>query len=84
MADALGSIGLTFDDDDLITYTLNGLKDDDKWKAFTTSIYVREHLPDFDRLVSLMITEEMNLQGSYSKGNQPCCRVTTRVRRKLK
>ena len=49
---------------------MNGLKDVYKWKAFTTSIYVTEHLPDFDQLVSLMITEEMNLQGSYPKGNQ--------------
>ena len=66
----LGSIGPILDDDDLITYTLNGLKDDDKWKGFTTSIYGREHLPDFDQLVSLMVTEEMNLQSLYPKGNQ--------------
>ena len=68
---ALGSIGSILDDDDLIAYTWNGLKDDDKWKAFTTPIYVREHVPDFDQLVSLMITKEMNLQGSYPEGNQP-------------
>ena len=39
--DALGSIGASVDDDDLVVSTvLNGLTDDEKWKLFATSVYV--------------------------------------------
>ena len=37
--DALGSIGATPEDDNLVSAILNGLNDE-KWKAFTTSVYV--------------------------------------------
>ena len=40
VADALGSIGASVDDDDLVSTVLNGLADDEKWKPFATSIYV--------------------------------------------
>ena len=40
ITDALGSIGEKPDDDDVVLATLNGLKDDKKWKPFSTSIYV--------------------------------------------
>ncbi|MCO5593936.1 hypothetical protein L7F22_047955 [Adiantum nelumboides] len=53
VADALGSIGAPVDDDDLVSIVLKGLTDDDKWKPFATSVYVRENLPDFDDLISL-------------------------------
>ena len=67
--DALGSIGAQPNDDDVVLATLNGLKDDEKWKPFSTSIYVRENFPDFDELKSLMIIEEKNMGGpSTSKG----------------
>ena len=67
--DALGSIGAQLDDDDVVSATLNGLKDDEKWKPFSTSIYVCENFPDFDELKSLMIIEETNMGGpSTSKG----------------
>ena len=40
VADALGSIGASVDDDDLVSTVLNGLADDEKWKPFATSVYV--------------------------------------------
>ena len=67
--DAMGSIGAPRDDDDLVSAVLNSLKDDEKWKPFSTSIYVRENFLDFDELKSLMIIEETNMGGpSISKG----------------
>ena len=60
--DALGSIGAPLEDDDLVSTILNGLNDD-KWKAFSTSVYVRETFPNFEDLISLMITKEMRMQG---------------------
>ena len=64
--DALGSIGAPTYDDDLVSTVLNGLKDDEKWKPFATSVYVWENLPDFDDLISLMTIEERNIGGSTS------------------
>ena len=40
VADALGSIGASVDDDDLVSIVLNGLADEKKWKPFATSVYV--------------------------------------------
>ena len=45
---------------------LNGLNDD-KWKAFSTFVYVHETFPDFEDLISLMITKEMRMQGPNSR-----------------
>ena len=71
IADALGSIGAQPDDDDVVSATLNGLKDDEKWKSFSTSMYVRENFLDFDELKSLMIIEEQNMGGpSTSRGSR--------------
>jgi hypothetical protein len=70
ISDALSSIGSHVDDDDLVAFCLNGLRGDYKWKLFITSIYVRDNLPKFDQLVSMMITAEMNLQGSSSRSSQ--------------
>ena len=70
IVDALGSIGAQLDDDDVVSATLNGLKDDEKWKSFSTSVYVRENFLDFDELKALMITEERNMGGpSIGKGS---------------
>ena len=63
---ALGSIGAPTDDDDLVSAVLNGLMDDDKWNLFATFVYVRENLPNFDDLISLMIIVERNIGGSTS------------------
>ena len=62
VADALGSVGASLEDDDLVSALLNGLNDE-KWKYFSTFVYVREKFPDFEDLISLMITEEMRIQG---------------------
>ena len=62
VSDAFGSIGAPPKDDDLVSTMLHGLNDD-KWKAFPTSIYVSEIFLDFEGLISLMITEEMRMQG---------------------
>ena len=40
VADALGSIGASVDDDDLVSTILNGLAHEKKWKPFATSVYV--------------------------------------------
>ena len=64
VSNALGSIGAPTNDDDLVSAVLNGLKDDEKWKPFATSVYVWENLPNFDDLISLMIIEERNIGGS--------------------
>ena len=69
ITNSLGSIGVQLEDDDVVAATLNGLKDDEKWKSFSTSVYVHENFPDFDELKSLMIIEEQNMGGpSTSKG----------------
>ena len=70
VSDALSSIGSLVDNDDLVAFTLNGLREDNKWKSFINSIYVRDTLPNFEQLISLMITEELNLQGSSSRSDQ--------------
>ena len=67
---SLGSIGAQPNDDDVVSTTLNGLKDDEKWKSFSTSVYVQENFLDFDELKALVITEERNMGGpSTGKGS---------------
>ena len=70
LIDALASIGSPVDNDDKVAFCLNGLREGDKWKSFITSVYVRDSMPEFDQLIALMVTEEMNLQGSTSSSNQ--------------
>ena len=70
LIDALASIGSSVDNDDKVVFCLNGLREDDKWKSFITSIYVRDSMPDFNQLVALMVTKQMNLQSSTSSSNQ--------------
>ena len=66
IADALAAIDAMPDDDDLVSSTLGGLNNEKAWKSFVTSVYVRKPFPDFDELISLMITEEINMQGESS------------------
>ena len=40
VSEALGSIGAPTEDDDLVSAVLNGLKHDENWKAFATSVNV--------------------------------------------
>ena len=70
LIDLLASIGSLIDNDDKVVFCLNGLRENDKWKSFITSVYVRDCMPEFDELVALMVIEEMNLQGSTSSSNQ--------------
>ncbi|MCO5600850.1 hypothetical protein L7F22_054967 [Adiantum nelumboides] len=62
IADSLAANDAMPDDDDLLSSTLGGLNNEKAWKSFFTSVYVRKPFPDFDELVSLMITEEINMQ----------------------
>ena len=39
--DALSSMGVQVEDNDLVLAALNGLKDNESWKSFSTSVYVR-------------------------------------------
>ena len=48
ISDALGSIGVQVEDDDLVSAALNGLKDNESWKSFSMSVYVRENFSDFE------------------------------------
>jgi hypothetical protein len=62
LADALASIGASVDDEDLVTMTLNGLGKD--YSQFRISIVVRETFPNFQDLITLLISEEMRIVGT--------------------
>jgi hypothetical protein len=66
LANALASIGALVDDEDLVVVTLNGLGKD--YSQFLTSIVVRETFPDFQDLITLLISEEMKVVGTSSNG----------------
>ena len=46
LIDALARIGSLVDNDDKVVFRLNGLREDDKWKLFITSRYVRDSMPE--------------------------------------
>ncbi len=66
LADALTSIGAPIDDEDLVAVTLNGLGKD--YSQFRTSIAVRKTFPNFQDLITLLISEEMRIVGTSSNG----------------
>jgi len=66
--DALASIGTHVDDEDLMVVTLNGLGKD--YSQFRTSIVVRETFPNFQDLITLLISEEMRIVGTSNGGSQ--------------
>jgi hypothetical protein len=66
LADALASIGAPVDDEDLVAVTLNGLGKD--YSQFCTSIAVGETFPNFQDLITLLISEEMRIVGTSSNG----------------
>jgi len=66
LADALASIGAPVDDSNLVAVTLNGLGKD--YSQFRTSIAVREIFPNFQDLITLLISEEMRIVGTSSNG----------------
>jgi len=65
-ADVLASIGAPIDDEDLVVVTLNGLGK--YYSQFRTSIAVRKTSPDFQDLITLLISEEMIVVGTSSNG----------------
>jgi hypothetical protein len=66
LANALASIGTPIDDEDLVAVTLNGLGKD--YSQFRTSIVDRETFPNFQNLITLLISEEMRVVGTSSNG----------------
>jgi hypothetical protein len=56
LADVLASIGAPVDDEDLVAVTLNGLGKD--YSQFRTSIAVRKTFPNFQDLITLLISEK--------------------------
>jgi hypothetical protein len=66
LADALAFIGAPVDDEDLVAVTLNGLRKD--YSKFHTSIADRETFPNFQDLITLLISEEMRMVGTSSNG----------------
>jgi hypothetical protein len=59
LTDVLASIGAPVDDEDLVVVTLNGLGKN--YSQFRTSIAIRETFPDFQDLITMLISEEMRV-----------------------
>ncbi len=68
IVESLASINAFVDDDDLVNVCLNGLGKE--YKPFKTSITVRENVPNFWDLVSMLIVEEKTLNEDYSTQNK--------------
>jgi hypothetical protein len=66
LANVLASIGAHVDDEDLVAVTLNGLGKD--YSQFRTSIAIRETFPDFQDLITQLISENMRIIGTSSNG----------------
>jgi hypothetical protein len=66
LADALASIGALVDDENLMVVTLNGLGK--YYSQFRNLITIRETFPDFQDLITLLISEEMRIVGTSSNG----------------
>jgi len=66
LVDALASIGAPIDDEDLVVVTLNGLGKN--YSQFRTLIAVRETFPNFQDLITLLISEKMIIVGTSSNG----------------
>jgi hypothetical protein len=62
----LASIGAPVDDEDLVAVTLNALGKD--YSQSRISIVVRETFPNFQDLITLLISEEMRVVGTSSNG----------------
>jgi hypothetical protein len=69
LVDALASIGAPVDDENLVAVTLNELRKD--YNQFRTSIVVRKTFPNFQDVITLLISEEMRIIGTSSnQGSQ--------------
>jgi hypothetical protein len=65
---SLASINVSLDDDDLVSVCLNGLGKE--CKPFKTSIIVKENVPNFRDLVSMLIVEQKTLNEDCSTQNK--------------
>jgi len=69
LVDVFLSIRAHVDDEDLMAITLNGFGKN--YSQFRTSIVVLETFPDFQDLITLLISEEMRIVGiSSNRGSQ--------------
>ncbi len=68
IVESLASINVSVDDDDLVSISLNGLGKE--YKPFKTSITVKENVPNFRDLVSMLIIEEKTLNEDCSTQNK--------------
>jgi hypothetical protein len=66
LTNVLASIGALVDDEDLMAVSLNGLRKD--YSQFHTSIVVRETFPNFQDLITLLISEKMRIVSTSSNG----------------
>jgi hypothetical protein len=66
LANVLTSIGALVDDEDLMAVTLNRLGKN--YNQFRTSIVVQETFPNFQNLITLLISEEIRVVGTSSNG----------------
>jgi hypothetical protein len=66
LADVFAFIGTLIDDEDLVAMTLNGLGK--YYSQFRTSIVIQKTFPDFQYLITLLISEEMRIVGTSSNG----------------
>jgi len=68
IVESLASINVPVDDDDLVSVCLNGLGKE--YKPFKTSVIVRENVPNFRDLISMLIVEEKTLSEDSTVQNQ--------------
>ena len=54
--DGLGAIGEKVSDSDLVTITLNGMRDE--FQMFITGLAARERVPTFEDLTGILLQEE--------------------------
>jgi hypothetical protein len=66
LANVLASIGAPVDDEDLMAVTLNRLGKN--YNQFRTSIAIQETFPNFQNLITLLISEEIRVVGTSSNG----------------
>jgi hypothetical protein len=68
IVESLASINVFVDDDDLVSVCQNGLGKE--YEPFKTSIIVRENVPNFRDLVSMLIIKEKTLNEDFSTQNK--------------
>eukprot|EP00253_Pinus_taeda_P024768 PITA_24768 len=81
--DELGSVGVTFDDEDLVSLALLGLSK--SWNSYQDSVNGQEKLPGWEILWSDLVQEEIRRSirdGSSSKGaNEENCALATKEKK---